>query len=330
MKLKIVFINKTLISGGIEKCIELLSKYIYKDYEIEIVYTDDSILDPNIVNILKKYANIYKIEENTKIECDICIWCFLYLDFHKLIKQINSKKHITWIHSMPRILPNCLLDDKSYLEANNSIICVSKAVQNNLHISKDSTIIYNFVDESIKKLANEHNPFNMDNEEILKLSVISRLSTGKGFERLYLLCQTLKRNNIPFHLIIAGKGRKKEQEIREMFKDMKEVEFVGLQKNPYPYMKHSDYLVQLSDDESWCNSITEAKSLSVPVIVTNFESSKEQIINNESGIVIDLQETNYDKYIKDIINNKKILKDNLKNFKHKNDIDKWLKQFTIK
>ena len=58
---KIVFYNKTLISGGIEKCIESLSKYIYKDYELEVCYIDDSILDSNIVNIISKYAKVTKL-----------------------------------------------------------------------------------------------------------------------------------------------------------------------------------------------------------------------------------------------------------------------------
>ena len=74
IEVKIVFYNKTLISGGIEKCLEMLSKYLYKDYEIEVVYTDDSILDMNIVNIIKQYANVHKIEENEPIICDICVW----------------------------------------------------------------------------------------------------------------------------------------------------------------------------------------------------------------------------------------------------------------
>ena len=55
--MKIVFYNKTLISGGIEKCIEILSKYIYKDYDLEVVYVEDSILDVNVVNLISKYAN---------------------------------------------------------------------------------------------------------------------------------------------------------------------------------------------------------------------------------------------------------------------------------
>lgn len=324
--MKIVFYNKTLISGGIEKCLELLTKEIYQNYDIDIVYTDDSILDPNIVNILKKYANVYKIEEQT-INCDVCVWCYLYFDYKKLKNLIRARKNIAWIHSMPRILPNCLLDDHEFVNDMDHFICVSNAVKNHLNIKKEGQVIHNFMDKNIKDLALACNPFSDISDSTLKLTVVSRLSSGKGFERLLLITNTLKENKINFSLKIVGKGRKKEQEIKDNFKDIKEAEFVGYQENPYPYIKHADYLVQLSDDESWCNSITEAKILNTPVIVTNFESSKEQITNLENGIVIDLKENDYNKYIDLILNNKNKLKENLNGFHHENELQEWLNLF---
>lgn len=327
--MKIVFFNKTLISGGIEKCIEILSKSIYKDYEIEVVYTDEDILDMNIVNILKKYAKVYKVDFDKEITCDICVWCYLYFDYEKLKKVIKAKKYITWIHSMPRILPDCLLDNQKYIDENDHIVCVSKAVENHLGINKESLVIHNFIDNDIKFMAEQVNPFENTDEKTLKLSVVSRLSSGKGFERLLIMCKELKLKKVPFSLLIVGKGRKKEQEVKDMFKSFDEVEFVGYKENPYPYIKNADYLVQLSDDESWCNSITEAKILQTPVIVTDFESSKEQITNLANGIVINLQEKNYDQYIDLIVNNKKLLRKNLENFKYENEIKEWKNLFKI-
>jgi len=319
--MKIVFYNKTLLSGGIEKCLELLSKEIYKDYEIDIIYTVDDILDENIVNILKKYANVYKIEDQI-IECDVMVWCYLYFDYHKLKKQIKAKKNIAWIHSMPRILPDCLLDDKEFIDDMDEIVCVSEAVKNNLNVSKDGIVIHNFVANNINELSEEFNPF--ENISGLKLVSVSRLSRGKGFDRLLLLAKKLKEKNIDFSIKIIGKGRSTEKDIRDSFKDFDEVEFVGYKENPYPYVKNADYLVQLSDDESWCNSITESKVLSTPVLVTNFESSKEQIEDLKNGIVIPLEEKEYDNYISKILDNKEVLRENLKSFIYKNEIDKWI------
>ena len=39
--MKVVFFNRSLMSGGIEKCIELLSYYLHQKHEIEIVYSHD-------------------------------------------------------------------------------------------------------------------------------------------------------------------------------------------------------------------------------------------------------------------------------------------------
>ena len=323
--MKIVFYNKTLISGGIEKCIEILCKYIDKDYDIDIVYTDESILDNNIVNILSKYANVYKLTDNMSIKCDICIWAFLYFDYYKLKKIIEANKYIAWIHSMPRILPDCLLDNPDFVNDCSNFICVSEAVKNHLNISKTGEVIHNFIDIEQKNTIYNFNPFNNLKKDCLKLVVVSRISQGKGFDRLLYLCHSLSKNQIDFKIIIIGKGRAKEQEIKNKFINLSNVEFVGYKENPFPYVKNADYLVQLSDDESWCNSITESKVLGTPVIVTNFESSKEQIQNNFNGIIIDLNETNYDKYVIDIVTKKEILKNNLKTFEHVNEIDKWKK-----
>lgn len=188
---KIVFYNKTLLSGGIEKCIESLSKYIYKNYDLEICYIDDSKLDMNIINILSKYAKITKLEEDTVVEWDICIWSYLYFDYNNLKNKIKAKEYICWIHSMPRILPDCLLDNEDFVRDCNRFICVSEAVKNNLNISKEGQVIHNFMNDNLIELSNEECP--IKDITSLKLCVVSRLSNGKGFERLVKLVESLER-----------------------------------------------------------------------------------------------------------------------------------------
>ncbi|MGN1337978.1 MAG: glycosyltransferase [Candidatus Coprovivens sp.] len=324
---KIVFYNKTLISGGIEKCIESLSKYIYKDYELEVCYIDDSILDPNIVNIISKYAKVTKLEDGMSIECDICVWAYLYFDYYKIKNMIHAKEYICWIHSMPRILPDCLLDNKDFVNDCSRFICVSEAVKNNLNISKEGEVIHNFMNDNLIELSNESNPLEDVSSKVLKLCVCSRLSSGKGFDRLELLVKALERKNVNYILNIIGKGRKRELEIRETFSKYDKVKFIGYRDNPYNYVKNSDYLIQLSDDESWCNSITEAKLLNTPVVVTKFLSSFEQIEDGYNGIMVDLNCNDYDYIVDRMINELDILNENLKGFKYENELNKWLEIF---
>ena len=320
---KIVFFNKTLLSGGIEKCIETLSRYLYKDYELEICFYDDSKLDLIIVNILCKYAKITILEDNTVVDCDICIWCYLYFDYQKMKSLINAKEYICWIHSMPRILPDCLLDDEVFVSDCSRFICVSEAVKTNLNISKEGEVIHNFINDNIKELSMESNPLENDMDK-LKLCVVSRLSNGKGFDRLLKLVESLEKNNTNYILNIIGKGRTMEDEIKEWFSPYSNVHFIGYRDNPYNYVKNSDYLIQLSDDESWCNSITEAKALGVPVVVTNFLSAKEQVLDGYNGLLVDLNCEDYDTIVSKMIEFNTVLKDNLKDFVYEAEINKWI------
>jgi len=326
--MKIVFYNETLMSGGIEKCIETLIEELYLKHSIEIVYTDEKKLDPKIISVLEKRAYVHKLNPTDKITADVCIWCRLYMDYKILKKQIIATKNFLWVHSKPRERENCILDDKEFLDEIDKIICVSDVVKKQLLVDKSSIVIHNFLPHNINQLAQDK-----IEEDIfiscgkLKLLTVSRLSNGKGFERVLRLVQMLKINNVDFEYIVIGKGRAEETRIRKMFQDIQEVKFIGYRENPYPYIKKADYLVQLSDFETWGNVITEAKFLNIPVIVTNFESVHEQVIDEHNGIIIDLNETNYKKYLTRIINNNSMYRNNLKEFKYKNEIEKWEKLF---
>ena len=322
--MKIVFYNETLLSGGIEKCIELLSKYLSKNYEIEIVYIDDSILDMNIVNLLSKYAYVHKFKKDEKIFADICVWCRIYLDWENLRKQIIAKKYFLWVHSKPRALPNCILDNSKFIDSVEKIICVSECVKKEIAIPQKTIVIHNFVDPNIKLLANEYDdPFSNLSEDCLKLCITSRLSVEKGFARTEEIVKYLINNNINFTLKIVGKGRNYESIIKSNFSKYKQVEFIGYKENPYPFIKNSDYMLVLSNYETWGNVITEAKVLGVPSIVSNFPSACEQVEDNVNGILIPLDCNDFSLYLKNLKTKSIKFKETLNSFKYINEINKW-------
>lgn len=322
--MKIVFYNETLMSGGIEKCIETLIEELSSTHSIEIVYTDDKKLDPKIVSALGKKAYVHKLNPEDTVIADVCIWCRLYMDFDTLRKQIIATRNFLWVHSRPRERKNCILDDKEFLSFIDKIICVSDTVKNQLLVDTSTMVIHNFLPHNIKELSKEKIEEDVfDDSEKLKLVTVSRLSKGKGFERVFKFVEMLRTNNINFEYVVIGKGRAEEIRIKNMFQDIEEVKFIGYRENPYPYIKRADYLVQLSDFETWGNVITEAKCLNIPVIVTNFEAAYEQVIDDYNGIIIDLNETDYKKYLTRIINNNSRYRTNLKDFNYENEISKW-------
>ena len=108
----------------------------------------------------------------------------------------------------------------------------------------------------------------------------------------------------------------------------KNVHFLGYKQNVYQYIKQMDYLALLTDRESWGLVITEALILGVPCIATNFAGVEKQIINNENGIIIGMENCNneYEKKIEDVLNLKKQLKNNIKgkNYNREHIITAWL------
>ncbi len=61
---------------------------------------------------------------------------------------------------------------------------------------------------------------------------------------------------------------------------------IGLRENPYPYIKQADILVQPSKFEGKSVVLDEAKILFKSIIVTNYNSAGDQIVNDESGIIV--------------------------------------------
>lgn len=321
--MKIVFYNETLLSGGIETCIKTLTDYLSQMHEIEIVYIDEKKLDHNIVSILSQNAYVHKLDPDEVIEADVCIYCRLYMDYDYLKKHINAKKSFLWVHSKPYALDNCILDNKDFLNDIDSIICVSKTIQSLLNVDKKSVVIHNFLPSNIQELSEKEIPESVfNNDDKLKLITVARLSAGKGFERIYNFIKTLKKHNIDFEYLIVGKGRAKEQEYKDLLGVFDEVNFIGYKDNPYPYIKKADFLVLLSDFESFSTVITEAKLLGTPVITTNYQSAYEQIENDYNGIIVDLNDTDYTKYLP-FLDNLPRYEQALNNFKVEAEKSEW-------
>ena len=145
-----------------------------------------------------------------------------------------------------------------------------------------------------------------------------------------ILCDILDEKEIKYDWYVLGTAfdTKTLNEIQGIFKENKNVHFLGYKDNVYPYIKQMDYLVLLTDRESWGLVITEALMLGVPVISTNFVGVENQIRDKENGIIIDMENTNncYNKSVDDIIKLKEKLKEKVKDKKYDKEfiINKWI------
>ena len=83
---------------------------------------------------------------------------------------------------------------------------------------------------------------------------------------------------------------------------------LGIRENPYPYIKKSDIYVQPSRFEGKSIAIDEAKILNKPIVVTNFSTAKDQIINNKNGIITEMNSKSLANEIERIICDEKLKK----------------------
>ena len=70
------------------------------------------------------------------------------------------------------------------------------------------------------------------------------------------------------------------------------------------YVAQSDYLVQLSDTESYGYSMVEALSIGVPLVVTDIPVLPEMGITSKHAIIVPLQNADYDDIVRQITDSK--------------------------
>ena len=115
-----------------------------------------------------------------------------------------------------------------------------------------------------------------------------RLSHAKGMDIAVDACAKLVADGFTgFHWHIVGGGPEesalREQIMRLGLEDC--VSLLGMQSNPYPYIRCADLYVQPSRFEAFGLTIREAQVLTVPVLSTRTDGSAELISDGETGLL---------------------------------------------
>ena len=112
-----------------------------------------------------------------------------------------------------------------------------------------------------------------------------------------------------FKWYIIGDGPDKNKMIKHIKNEKLDDTLLMLGKlsNPFPYLKECSLFVLPSRYEGKPMSVTEAQILGLPVVVTNYESAREQVINGVDGIIIDNNDYSLYEGLKPILFNPSIL-----------------------
>ena len=292
---EIVFYIPSIYIGGTTLALLNLIKKLNK--KVFVVYNKNK--NDIILNEFKKYSTIIKIEAE-EIKCQTFVYCHLGGRVN-----LKAKKIIQWVHTA--------VEDYNYDFKKREAdiwVTVSKEAKKQLdnRFNVNSKVIYNILND-VNTLSNEY--IVDEKEEDLILVTISRLSKEKGLDRMILFDKELNKRDINYKWYIIGEGKEKKYLQDNMNKES--TVFLGELINPYPYLKISDYGIMLSDRESYCLFVAEARTLNVPVIVTNWNGVEEQVVNKSNGYILnmDLSNLNIDEIIKKELKPKNIIESNL-------------------
>lgn len=137
---------------------------------------------------------------------------------------------------------------------------------------------------------------------------MGRFSKEKGYDRLITVARRLKENKIDFIWYIIGSGDLFET-IAGSIKEnhlTNDVILLGLQTNPFPYIKQADCFIMTSRYEAQPMVLNEALTLGIPVITTRFASVSEVIQDNANGLIVNNDEDGLYEGITEFVNNKSL------------------------
>lgn len=225
-------------------------------------------------------------------EYDLAIDYFGYATFTTfyLAEKVNAKRKITWLHSiLSRFNPRAF---GVWYQQMDQIFACSKMVKEDFEEMfpeiKKVAVFYNIINPNeIKEKANLAGGFEDDFDGI-RILTVGRICKEKGTDIAARVYNQLRKNyNIRWYIVGDGSESDKELVRKEIDED-KTIDFVflGIQENPYVYMKQCDIYVQPSRFEGYCTTTNEARIVGCPIVMTDVSGAREQLANGVNGYIV--------------------------------------------
>lgn len=239
----VVYCGNTATIGGVETFIYNFCKEMCQFYDILVLYTDR--MDGLQIIRLAEYVQV-KRNDGKLIQCNTAINIRLT---DVMPRNVRYKELIQMSHT-------CQLAKsgkwhwtikKNY----NKLVFVSQA-------AADSFADQNLDYQVISNLTDPDKP-----RKSLLLVSACRLTWEKGEERVYQLAQAFRNKNIPFVWLVFS-----NQPLKRVIPG---VVHCPSTLDVRSYFQKADYVVQLSDIESFCYTLAEALELGTPVLTTPLE-----------------------------------------------------------
>lgn len=227
-----VFYFKNINSiGGVESFFYYLAKK-YQDFDITIMYES---ANEKQLNRLKQFVRTKKYN-GEKIKCQK-----IFVNYYStgILDNTQAKEYIFMIHADYKRQGN--LRFIQHPKINRYIAVSNEAAKSFLEVTAIEPEVF-------------YNPIVLEKpKKILNLISATRLTPEKGRERMILLGKKLNEANIPYLWTIFTNDSRRI--------DNPNMIFVEPRFDITNYIANADYLVQLSDCETYCYSVVESLML---------------------------------------------------------------------
>ena len=288
-----------------------------------------------------EYNYRYLINRTPKVkihyDCAISYVANVSTQVFCLADRIDADMKVAWIQGETTEIKNTALFSEIYMKF-NKIYAVSSVTRNHFverfaDCSEITDVYYNPISaENIIKKSNEKLTILFD-ENVFNIITVGRLSPEKGMNMIPEIVRKLidAGSDICWYIVGDGPEREHIQQLIRKYNVVNNVQMVGNQNNPYPFIKKADLYVQPSYEEGYSTTICEAGILGKPIVGTTTSGGiREQINDGINGILAEPNVNDLTKKILMLINNEELRNTYIENiqlvdFSHKNEIYKLLK-----
>lgn len=252
-------------------------------------------------------------------------------------EKVDARRKLTWVHNDYREAEFSEKYDRPYMNRMDAVVTISEkclSILKEVFPELEDRLFYvaNITSSCVVKVrAEECEPGEFLSGVPAVLS-IGRLTEQKGFDLAIQAASIMKKQGICFRWYVIGDGHLKDElskmirvyQVEDCFK------FIGIRENPYPYIKKCTVFVQTSRYEGKSIVLDEAKILGAPIVVTNYPTVVDQIVNEVEGLIVAMVPKDIANGIIKMITNKKMnqkIRDHLRQHEYGNqsEVEKYCK-----
>ena len=211
--------------------------------------------------------------------------------FHSELKHVGCVKKIAWSHSSVNVFIK--RDFARYLKVYDKLVVLTDECGNELKqlypkFSDKIVRIYNPIDtEKIKEKAKEKNAIG-----VKYFCSVSRLTPDKDIETLLngfdLFWQQNKKSDVKLVLVGDGNRAKEYKKYAKNLSSANQIVFVGMQKNPFSFMKNALANVLSSYGEGLPTTLIESASVGVLNIASSCKCGpREILLDGSAGLLFE-------------------------------------------